>query len=131
MPTFTAVANPSGQPSAPAFTNIINVTFGAAGAELYAATGYLMGLQARIGAGRTIRRVTARGFVTATGAWDGVRWEYNVTSDRLMGFKAVGNAIADQAAPIGVVADIGDELSTAPAVSNITTITVQVVVESD
>lgn len=94
MPAFVRQANPGGQPSAPGFTDRIDITF-ATPADDYLAGGYLIGLAARIGVGKTLLDVTATSFTTATGAWDGRHWKYNPTTDRLQAFGENSVQIAD------------------------------------
>jgi len=51
----------------------------------YPTGGYLLGLQDRIGAGKAIISVQCRGVVTSSGAPDTRSYEYNATTDRLVG----------------------------------------------
>lgn len=84
--TVTTPDNAGGAPSAPTFTHRFNVVLDAS----YPAAGYTLGLQARVGAGKTIGPVFARGLVTSTGLPDTRHYYYNRVSDKLVGMKGDG-----------------------------------------
>jgi len=96
-----------GIPSAPSFTKRFNVVLDAS----YPTGGYALGLQAQVGAGKTIGPVLAVGKVTTGGALDTRHYGYNRVSDKLMANKADGT---------GEVA----------ATTDLSTITVEVVVNA-
>jgi hypothetical protein len=82
--TVTTPDNTGGAPSAPRFLHRFNVALDAS----YPAGGYLLGLQARIGAGKTIASVDCQGVVIASGFPDTRRYQYDRTADKLVGQKA-------------------------------------------
>lgn len=84
----TTPDNFGGIPSAPSFTHRLNVVLDAS----YPAGGYLLGLQARVGAGKTIGPVHMRGVVTASGFPDLRYYAYDRVADKLVAIKADGSA---------------------------------------
>ena len=105
--TVTAPDAFGGAPSAPTFKHRFNVVLD----NSYPTGGYTLGLQARIGAGKTIGPVVARGIVTASGAVDTRHYGYNRVTDKLMAMQAAG----------------GGEIANA---TDLSTITVEVYVDS-
>lgn len=86
MATFTVLNRPGQQPSAPLFINQTVITF-ATPADDYAAGGYALDLQNRIGAGRTILAAYPQGRIAATDVWDAQHWHHDADSDRLVVFQ--------------------------------------------
>lgn len=92
MPITVTIPSVGGAaPSAPLYHQRLNVVLD----NSYPAGGYLLGLQARIGAGKSIISVQARGVVTSSGFPDVRSYEYNATTDKLV---ALTGARADVAA---------------------------------
>jgi len=74
--------------STPTYNNVFNVVLDAS----YPTGGELLGLQARIGAGKTIASVICQGIVTSSGDPDLRGYQYNYTTDKIMGVLADGTA---------------------------------------
>jgi hypothetical protein len=89
--TSTVVNRGGKQPSAPLFHDRIDVVMDAS----YPTGGEVLGLQALIGAGKTILSVVGRGKITSTGLPSTRFYEYNTLTDKLV---ALTEARAETAA---------------------------------
>lgn len=104
--TVTVPDNAGGSPSTPRFLHRFNVVLD----NSYPTGGYLLGLQARIGAGKTIAKVDCIGITTSTGNSHTTHYHYNRLTDKLM---SLTEALAETA-----------------NATDLSTVTVEVTVES-